>query len=384
MISAIVLARAGVDVTILEKQPRVGTKILATGNGRCNLSNINLSREKYHSSYRDDLFMPIKLYGLGKTINFFRDVGIVPLVEDNKVYPLSEQASSIVDALRFEIERLGVELVTDCLVNSIECRGSNFLLNNEYEADAVIVATGGLAGVREDTTMYNILAGLGHTIIPLKPTLVHVKSKSAYCKMLQGTRVKANATIFVQDKFVRAEYGEVLFTEDGLSGPAIFQLSRIASLNKCKINLDLCPQLSVEAIINNIFLRIKVDTSLEQLFVGWLNKKVSVAIIKAANVGKLSRLTQDLEYPDVLALATTLKNFSFEVSGTRPFKFAQATIGGVSLKNVDLSTMKSKLVNNLYIAGEILDVDGDCGGYNLQWAWSTGMLAANSIISSNA
>ncbi|OON91935.1 MAG: hypothetical protein ATN34_04640 [Epulopiscium sp. Nele67-Bin002] len=303
----------------------------------------------------------------------------MPLIEDTKVYPFSEQASSVLDVLRIEIDRLNVNIITDFYVTDISRQHSKFVINKEIEADKVIIATGGLAGVKEDTKIYDILAHLGHTIIPLKPTLVHVKSKSEYCKMLQGIRVKVQARIYVANKLIRTEAGEVLFTEDGLSGPAIFQLSRIASLNKCYITLDLCPTLNIEEIINTIFLRIRDNISLEELFIGWLNKKVAIAVIKVANIGKLSRLAHDLEYEDVLALANTMKSFRFDINGTRPFKFAQATIGGVSLNDVNLNTMESKKVKELYIVGEVLDVDGDCGGYNLQWAWSTSMLAANNI-----
>ncbi len=391
LMAATHLAKTTTDILILEKQNRLGKKILATGNGRCNLTNIIMSRENFHTNYQGNKYIPIEKYSYNETIDTFKELGIIPLIENNKVYPLSEQASSVLDVLRLETKHLNS--LTEITVTDINYKNNQFIvstidLDNKqsiYKAEIIIVATGGLAGVKEDYSMYNILKKLGHTIEPLTPTLVHILSNTTYCKMMQGTRIKANASIYKNNTLVRTEYGEILFTEDGLSGPAIFQLSRIASIAKlnkenCYITLDLCKNLSVNDIITLIYDRMYRRDILEEIFIGWLNKKVAISIIKACSNLKPTTLVENLEYKDILSLATNLKELRFEVNGTRGFKFAQSTIGGISLEDINLNTMESKIIKNLYITGEILDIDGDCGGYNLQWAWSTGYVAAQNIV----
>ncbi len=284
LVSAIILTRNGHKVTIIEKQDRVGKKILATGNGRCNITNVSLNPKNFHSNYTGDVFFPVKTFDYNKTIDFFGQLGIIPLVENNKVYPLSEQATSVLDALRLEIEYLKVNVILGTSIINIKIIDDKFILKSEdmstYNADKIVVATGGLAGVKEDYSMYNIMKSLGHTIQPLCPTLVHVISTSSYPKSMQGIRIKANASIYVSNELKRVEYGEILFTEDGLSGPPIFQLSRVASLaylnkQKCFITLDLFRDWAINDIVDTIYMRIglRENITVEQLFIGWINKK---------------------------------------------------------------------------------------------------------------
>ncbi|ONI44182.1 hypothetical protein AN641_08035 [Candidatus Epulonipiscioides gigas] len=384
LVSAILLAKAGISVTLLEKNDKVGKKILSTGNGRCNLTNENLIPEKFHSNYKGDFFSPISKFNHIDTINFFSKLGIVPLIENKKVFPASEQASSILDVLRIQLDILGIKVITNTNVIDIKYKNDYFTLFSEtqiYKTKKVIIATGGLAGVKEDYTIYKVIKKLGHKIEPLLPTLVHLKSTSPYCKMMQGIRIKANVTIGK-----KSEYGEILFTEDGLSGPAIFNVSRTASVfnansKKVILSLDLCKDMSVENIVNMIYERIEKNLhhTLEEMFLGWFNKKVAISIIKASKIGKVTKKVNLLEYEEIEHLANTMKQFNFEISGTRSFKFAQATIGGVSLEDIYIETMESKKIKGLFFTGEVIDVDGDCGGYNLQWAWSTSVAVARSI-----
>ena len=203
---------------------------------------------------------------------------------------------------------------------------------------------------------------------------------------MKGTKVKANVKIFVEGKLGREEYGEVLFTEDGLSGPPIFQISRVASLaalNKqdTELTLDLFPNLSEDEMISLLYERITAhpERTIEQLLIGMLHKRVIMPVLKAAHIESIHRLLEQLEYDEVMRLVQVLKAFNFSIQGTRGYKFAQVTAGGIRATEIDFQTMASLKAKNLYITGEVMDVDGDCGGYNLQWAWATGFIAGESV-----
>lgn len=388
LVAGIIAARQGARVLILEGLSRIGKKILVTGNGRCNLSNIKLSRECYHTSSKEDFFYPLKYIDYETTQKFFEELGIVPLIEDDKVYPHSEQASSILEVLRMELSRLAVEIHTEAKVIDAFIKKDiwHIVCENKacYQSPKVVFATGGMAGAGLgcDEMNYSIYKKLGHTIEPTFPTLVHVLSSSHYPKMMKGTKIKCEAGAYVEKKLMRKEFGEVLFTEDGLSGPPIFQLSRIISMAKLKgkeawITLDLLHDLSHDEVVSNLYKRITLHPkrTVEELFIGWLNKRLIVPVIKYAQIGSMHTISEDLEHHSIEKLAKTLKAFVFETHGTRDYVYAQATAGGVALHEIDLTTMASKKAKGMYITGEALDLDGDCGGYNLQWAWSTGYLA---------
>lgn len=391
MMAAITAARAGKSVLILERLNRIGKKILVTGNGRCNVSNTNLQPAKYHSRSQKEIFGPITKFDYAKTESFFKELGIEPLIEGTKVYPRSEQANSILDVLRMELEELGVDVLTEVKVVGLKSKKGVWQVMAEsgecYEAEKVIVATGGLANTALgcDGLGYEILKKLGHTVTPTYPILVHAVSSSPYCKMMKGTKVKAIASAYVNGKCERQEHGEVLFTEDGLSGPAIFQISRNISRahiekKKAIVTLDLVPEQSYDEVVAMIYERIgaKPNRTIELLLMGFLHKRVIVPVLKCAEISGMHRTCDTLEYEEVERLAKVLKGFPFETEGTRGYKYAQVTAGGINVDEVDLETMASLKAPNLYITGEVLDVDGDCGGYNLQWAWATGYIAGMS------
>lgn len=388
LMAAIVAARQGADVTLIERQNRVGKKILVTGNGRCNLSNTTLAPVHFHTHSKADVFQVIKAFGLQQTLDFFKELGIEPLVEKGKLYPLSEQASSVLDVMRLELQKLGVKIIVDTCVCKLEPNKDKWVVATEdhkkYVFDRVIIATGGLAAPQLgcDEKGYKLLKPLGHRTYTPYPTLVHITSSTPYCKMMQGTRVKGSVCIEVDGQITRKEEGEVLFTEDGLSGPPIFQLSREASSayvqqKQCRIYLDLAPKVTADELIAKVYERIgqNPQKTIEELFIGWFHKKVVMAIIKQSAIGSPITPCENLEYEMIEKLVKSIKQLTFEVTGTRGYKFAQATAGGIRLEDIDLKTMASKKAKGLYIIGEVLDVDGDCGGYNLQWAWSTGYLA---------
>ncbi|MDF2612754.1 MAG: hypothetical protein K0S71_540 [Clostridia bacterium] len=388
IIASIIAAREGAHVILLERLNRVGKKILVTGNGRCNLTNTHIEDKYYHTSSKDDFSYPLKHINYETIKDFFEELGVLPLVEGDKVYPFSEQASSVLDVLRMELDRLNVDIKTETKVVQIIQKKDTWQILCEnsitYDASKVIIATGGMANVSFgcDATGYQLLRKLGHTIIPTFPTLVHIVSSSHYCKMMKGTKITCDASAYVEGQFIRKEYGEVLFTEDGLSGPPIFQLSRVASKAKLEgkkacIILDLLPSMSYDEVVSKIYSRIALwgTRTIEELFIGWLHKRITIPIIKYAGIASLHMRCEDLEYDAIEKLAETIKKFVFETDGTRGYKYAQATAGGVKLSEIDLTTMASKKAKGIYITGEVLDIDGDCGGYNLQWAWSTGYLA---------
>ncbi len=392
LVAAIVAARKGTKVCIVERLNRVGKKILVTGNGRCNMTNTHMTAKQFHSYDGVDFDKVLNQFGYEACKAFFMELGIMPLVEGSKVYPLSEQATTVLDVLRMETERLGVEVITDTKIVALKEQAGVWELRSEegeiYKAKQVIVATGGMTNTSLgcDGLGYELLKKVGHTLRAPYPILVHLLSSSPYCKMMKGTKIKATVKAFADGKLGREEYGEVLFTEDGLSGPPIFQISRVASLatlkkQKCEVLLDLFPNISEDEMTSLIYERITAhpERTIEQLFIGMLHKRVIIPVLKAAQIESIHRLVEQLEYDEVMRLVGVLKSFKFEVQGTRGYKFAQVTAGGIAMTEINLDTMASLKANNLYITGEVMDVDGDCGGYNLQWAWATGYIAGNSV-----
>ena len=392
LVAAIVAARRGAKVCVLERLNRIGKKILVTGNGRCNMTNSDIMPKRYHSSSLVDFSKVLERFGYEETKKFFGELGIMPLVEGKKVYPLSEQATSIVDVLRMELERLGIEVVTDTKIVQLKPIKKGWQLLSEegqcFEARKVIVATGGMTneGLGCDGKGYELLKEIGHTLKKPFPILVHLISPTPYCKMMKGAKIKANASIFVEDHLMRMEYGEVLFTEDGLSGPPIFQISRVASLaamekKKTKVKLDLFPTLSEDELVSMLYERITLhpEREIENLLIGVVHKRIIMPLLKAAQITSIHRPTENLEYEEIVSLVRVMKGLSFDIEGTRGYKFAQVTAGGISADEIDFDTMASLKAKHLYITGEVMDVDGDCGGYNLQWAWATGYIAGESV-----
>lgn len=393
LMAAIVAARRGANVCILERLDRIGKKILVTGNGRCNITNTNIQPKCYHSNYSNNSYMSVMEYfDYEKTKEFFDELGITFIIEGNKVYPRSEQATSVLDVLRMEIEKLDIEVITGVKVMGVKNKNNKWRVETDsetmYEAQKIIVATGGLANnsLGCDGTGYNLLQSLGHKVTTTFPALVHIISSSSYCKMMTGTRIKAVASIFVEDKLQRSEYGEVLFTDDGLSGPTIFQLSRIAARAKIenkhtKVKIDILSELESAEVVNMIYARISnnPERTIETFLVGLIHKRLIIPTLKEAGVTHFARRCDELEYDEIESLSEVLKGFEFEVQGTRGYKYAQVTAGGIKLEDIDFKTMQSKKAKNLFITGEVLDVDGDCGGYNLQWAWASGFVAGEAV-----
>ncbi|XOQ49570.1 MAG: Aminoacetone oxidase family FAD-binding enzyme [Eubacteriales bacterium] len=371
-------------IAVLEANPRVGKKLLATGNGRCNLTNRNLSAEHYHGD--TDLAMPLfKKYTPQRIIDQFSSLGLLCRErEEGRIYPNNLQASAVLDILRFQLESLGVKTLTDFPAAAVKKTGAAFTVHSQsgtVSAKRLIFACGGKAypQLGSNGNGYPILKSLGHSVTGLFPALVQVKTDPARAKPLKGARSAACATLLAGGKPVKTVCGEVQFTENGLSGICIFELSRLAgelkAEKKLEIALDLLPDYTEEEVFAMLQALRKTLGLMpaEEFLGGCVNKLVGRGVIRAA-LRRIPRQANEYRTDDLKAIAKTVKDFRFEVTGTLSWKDAQVTAGGVPLKEVD-ENLQSRFCPGLYLAGELLNIDGDCGGFNLHWAWSTGMAA---------
>ncbi|NCC87474.1 MAG: NAD(P)/FAD-dependent oxidoreductase [Clostridia bacterium] len=373
------------SVIVFERLSRVGKKILATGNGRCNLSNTDLASVHYHGDI-DFAMSALNIFNTQQTIDFFKSIGVLTAVENGRIYPISFSANAVLDCLRFEANRLGVDFLCDTPINSIKKTNNGFLINNNIKADRVIIATGGKSASVHGSngSGYQLLNQLGHSITPTLPALVQLVSSSEYSKQLKGVRVSGSITIKEDEVAIKSEYGEILFTDYGLSGIATMQVARyVGKTLKNKSNakliacLDMAHNLSLSEICEYIGERKVINKTLEceNLLIGILPKRVAQAVLKNCNISPQSREIQTLTQNEIKKIASCIKCFEMKITGTKDFDASQVTAGGAVTNEFEPVSFKSKKVDGLFACGEVLDVDADCGGYNLQWAWCSGYLA---------
>lgn len=388
MIAAISARRLGADVTILEKNPRVGKKILATGNGRCNFTNINADVTYYHGNNPKFTHSALSNFTVDDTIRFFEKLGIAHKIEDfGKAFPMSDQASSVLDVLLYELNDLGVNIVCDANVKDIRKNGK-FLIELEdgkvYKGDRVIITTGGKAmpSSGSDGSGYDLAARLGHTIIDIFPALVQLKLEGSFFKRLDGVKFVGTAEIIHNNKSVAIDRGDILFTNYGVSGPPILQISRKAGeLLKAgqeaylKITImDMMPKDELRTLLKKRW-QISSSKPLDFSLVGFINKRLIPVVLMEAGINDAGRPVASLSAKEQERIVDILTDWRFKIRGTRSWPSAQVTAGGVDTKEISQDTMESKLVEGLFFAGEIIDIDGQCGGFNLQWAWSSGYIA---------
>ena len=370
------------QVVLMERQARLGKKLSATGNGRCNLSNIHAARGGYHGDDRHFHEYALNQYPPTETLLWFSSLGLYTVTEPSgKVYPYSDQANSVVDVLRFSLERPNIQVLTDFEVQKVKKDGAVFSVSARSETlefDRLIIACGGLAGTKLGGTMsgYKLLRSFGHKCTKLRPTLVQVKTSWPGVSALKGVRANCKAVIYQNGKPHRGSEGEIQFTEFGLSGPVIYEISRDACQGggEWECTLDFLPDISSDALTELLHKRISSRLTAEDLFTGILHNRLGRVIVKEAGIrGNLPicDLREDQLF-DAVALA---KGFTVGLTEPLGMDAAQVTAGGIFTNEFDPETMQSRLVPGLYACGEVLDVDGDCGGYNLQWAWSSGRLA---------
>lgn len=384
LMAAITAARNGHAVTLLERQSRVGRKLMATGNGRCNLTNLHQEPAHYHGQDPSFIRPAMAEFGIEETLGFFHELGLLITAEPSgRVYPYSDQAGSVLDVLRFAAEAAGVETRTGFEVTAVKKNRRGFAVSSAEEtltADRVLICCGGMAGGKLGGTRsgYDLLQSLGHSATKLYPALVQIKTDNTYVKSLKGVRANGALRLCRGNETVAASEGEVQFTEFGVSGPAVFELSRAAATEKgpLTLHIDLLPQQSAPKIQVLLQGRIAAmpELTTENLLAGILHNRLGRTVLRYAGFG-LTEPIAALSPEQLKQIARAAKAFSLPVLGVLGFDGAQVTAGGIRTAEFDPHTLQSRLIPGLYAAGEVLDIDGDCGGYNLQWAWSSGHLA---------
>lgn len=370
-----------VEVLVLERQSRVGRKLLATGNGRCNLTNLHALEGGYHGESPDFSQAALTRFSPEKTLAWFRSLGLYTVAEPSgRVYPYSDQANSVVDVLRLAMDKPNITLVTGFTVEKIRREPEGFTLSNRedsYFCNKVIVACGGLAGSKLGGTMsgYQLLGKLGHRSTRLRPALVQIKCGWGGVVGLKGVRANCHVKILRDEALFAQSIGELQFTEMGLSGPVIFEISRDVCFGKgdWRARLDFLPEMSQEELEEMLLERQQRNFPMEELLTGILHNRLGRVLTKAAGIG--GRQAGDLTREEIAQVCRTVKDFDIPLTEPLGMDSAQVTAGGVLTENFDPQTLESRLVPGLYACGEVLDVDGDCGGYNLQWAWSSGRTA---------
>lgn len=387
--AAIAAARQGCEVTILEHMDRVGKKLLSTGNGRCNMTNLTMRADCYRSSQRQFPMKVLNRYSVWDTLTFFEEIGIVTKSKGGYIYPNSEQASAVLDMLRLETAELGVTIHLGCRVGKIKKEGKKgFRIESDqgnFRSDALILAAGSKAApvTGSDGSGYELARQLGHSIITPLPALVQLRCAGSDYRQFAGVRCEAVLKLLVDGLVRTSENGELQITDYGISGIPVFQISRFAAValaEKCRVTvlIDFLPSKNIDDTRRFLAAR-KIRMACRDCvdyLTGVLNKKLAHVLLKRAGIS-LNQKAGELMPQQLERLVGQLKSFEAVVTATNSFEQAQVCCGGVNTREVRSETLESKLVPGLYLVGELLDVDGICGGYNLQWAWSSGMIAGN-------
>ncbi len=381
-------------IYIIEKADKCGKKILATGNGRCNLTNETMGEEFFFSSSIDHVKEALSVFTNIDTKESFNELGLLFTTGDKgKIYPRSLQASSVLDVLRIENQKLGVNEITGFKVLKIEKKGNIFRVFGEKETlefEKIVIATGGKSGenLGSDGDGYTFLKSFGHKMNPVFQSLVQIKCDNTYTKALNGTKITVSAKIEVNGKCIDKGVDEMHFTEYGLSGPLGFNLSRSVSKHFSEKNpkdiycsIDFMGELSYDEVKSFIIDRIKAQghKNLEDFFTGVFSKRCGQMIIKKSTDKKFNTLAKELSGAEIKEIANNIKAFKVKLLSVMPFKNSQVTAGGIKVEEFDIKTLESKNISGLYACGEVLDVDGICGGYNLQWAWSSGYMVGKAL-----
>lgn len=386
LMAAITAASQGAAVTIYEAKERLGKKILATGNGKCNFTNLVQEDSCYRGMDAGFSKAVRAAFSTEQTLSFFRNIGIEPKIRNGYVYPNSEQAVSVADALAMEVRAKKVRVISE-EVYSVKKMEDCFLIKSDRgteEYDKVILCCGSPAGMKnpKEFTGYTLAERLGHHITPLFPALVQLRCKEKWFKTVSGVRTEGIINVLENGKLIAQEKGELLFTDYGLSGIPVFQVSRFAGEallrgSKVTCSLDLLPLFSQEELTLHLINRYETlkNRTAEELLTGLLNHKLNYILLKELSIDPTADSKKAYNPAGLERLAGLYKGLTCQVTESNPLANAQVCAGGVDTSELNDSTMESRLISGLYFAGEIVDVDGTCGGYNLQWAWSSGYVA---------
>jgi len=382
--AAIVSARAGKSVLLLEQNNKIGKKILVSGNGKCNITNKYIDLNRFHSQNPDFVAEVLEGYDFAVVEKFFTSLGLV-LIEDKegKMFPMSLQASSVVSHLEYEAKKLGVEILCDCAVTDIEKKSNIFTVKTSQgtkTATQLVLASGSPAAPQlgGSNSGYALATKMEHTLIRRHPSLVQLCSEESWVKACAGVKVAGLAKLYANGEYITEKKGDLLFTNYGISGLAILDLSRevstrLANYDYCELSLDLMPELSKEKLTNILLTRVQKES--EKPIALWLegviNKKL-ISIILEQSKSRV-KIEKELNRKEINKLVHAIKNLKLSINDTKGFKGAEVATGGIDTNEINPQTMESKLVPNLFFAGEILDVDGDRGGFNFHWAWVNGL-----------
>lgn len=413
LMAAITAARCGAQVIILEHMDRVGKKILSTGNGKCNYTNA-LQGISYYRGEDPAFVLPVfEQFDFAKTVAFFKELGIYPKVRNGYYYPASEQAASVLDVLRMECDYLDVEIRTSCELNSVKKGKNGYVIDTNigaFSTQTVVFAPGLLAAPKtgSDGSAFPHIEKIGHHFIDIVPALVQLQGKQSFFKNLAGIRAEVAVQLYIEEpdfhakknkndrnatgaksvkndtnyKMVCEENGELQLTEYGISGIPVFQISRFATRalhehRSVYALIDFMRGLEEQELFSMLqerFLEYSRGKSVSEALIGLFNKKLIDVLLKESGIN-LHLPAEQLKNPQIHKLCHTIKKFRVDVIGSKGVDAAQVCAGGVDTSEVDANTMESKIAPGIYFAGEVLDIDGTCGGYNLQWAWSSGYVA---------
>lgn len=386
LIASITAARSGLPVILLEQNSKIGKKILVSGNGKCNIDNQYINPNRFHSQNPSFIEKVLDGYGIDVVEKFFNSIGL-ELIEgkEGKMFPMSLQASSVVELLEYEAKALGVDIVCDCTVTGIRKENDRFLLETSQgpqQSEKLVITTGSPAAPQLGGSNfgYAFATKMGHSLIPRYPSLVQLCSEESWVKICAGVKVTGNAKLYANGAYITEKKGDLLFTKYGISGLAILDLSRevstrLANFDYCELSLDLMPEISKERLTNLLLSRVQTESEkpLGLWLQGVMHKKLTQSILEQSK--SKVQLEKQLNRKEINKLVHAIKNLKLSISDTKGFEGAEVATGGIDTTEINPHTMESKLVSNLFFAGEILDVDGDRGGFNFHFAWVSGMKA---------
>lgn len=386
LLAAISAAREGANVTIIEQKDQLGKKILSTGNGRCNLTNEYMDTSCFRGDDTSIVEEVFNRFGYTETIAFFEELGVILKNRQGYIYPISDQAATVLAVLCMEIKRLQVEVLLNQTVQKIVRDKEKFTVHTTetvLKGDAVILATGGKAAsvLGSDGSGYTLAKAFGHHLSPVVPALVQLKGKGNFYKQISGVRTQAKVSLYVNDEYVAEDTGELQLTNYGISGIPVFQISRFATKalyenESVRAEVDFIPSMSDDAF--RTFLQVRLENhghkQAEDFLVGVFHKKLIGLLLKASAIDT-NNVMKQVSQEKLDKLASICKQFKIDIQGANDFEQAQVCAGGVCTTEINPHTMESVCTDGLYLTGELLDIDGICGGYNLQWAWSTGYIA---------
>lgn len=380
-------------IIILEGNQKLGKKLLATGNGRCNLSNWDLSEANFFGDYKK--FAPIlQKYDTQSILDSFKEMGLLTVTDsEGRIYPYNKQASAVLEILKLRAEELKIDMKFEFNVDSVTKYKNIFRIKSKDQvinAEKIILATGGMASPRHSSSMdgYKILNSMGHNVTKTYPTLVQLKCEDKFIRNLSGVRAVSKICLMGDNENLLEETGEVMFGNKSISGICVFQLSVMASeffskgniqgkrYKELSVKIDLAPNLTYSELLEFLtnYKKIHPNTPCNQFLDGVVNTKISKEIIKLCKVDKLYTIS-NLTEKDIKSICNKIKNINLNIQGTKGFDDAQVTGGGLTLDEVNLNTLESCKVKRLYVCGELLNIHGKCGGFNLHLAWASGKVA---------